>query len=177
MIKRLCLALGLLAIATMLSSCGENYPGPNYDTPEKAIETIENAYRQKDKKKILWCKNFMIEAKFIVPDDPSRLGGNKAMTADQISKMQKINMKILKAKFISDLDAGIPEWNGVKSKVTNVRKLTDDMVVVSENIVPPNQDVIKSEMFVGKGPLGQWKVLMPYSKEMEDNWMKYYGKD
>ena len=89
--------------------------------------------------------------------------------------MQKMNMMVLKAKFESDLEAGIPEWNGVEAKITGIRKLTDDMVVVSEDIKPPNHDTIKSEMFVGKTPIGQWKVLMPYSKDMEENWMKYYG--
>ncbi|OVE80664.1 hypothetical protein BVY04_05320 [bacterium M21] len=172
--RSLIAALGALAVLA-ISGCG--YPKPDYSTPEKAMESIENAYRQKDIKKILWCKGFQLEAKFIVPDDPSKLGSGKKVTKEQLAMMKDSTIELCKTKFMSDLESGIPEWNGVKSKITNVRELTDDMVVVSEDIMPPDHNTIKSELFVGKDIFGHWKVLMPYSKKMEDNWMKYYGNE
>ena len=62
-------------------------------------------------------------------------------------------------------------------EITKVEKLTDDMVVVHEKIVPPRGKTIRSRMFVGMNDEGEWKVLMPYSRAMADTWVKWYGKN
>ncbi len=147
----------------------------SFETPQQAIESIENTYRMKDKSKILLCKDFILEAKFISPDEPYQMGPGKVISKEDLTKVRILNASLFKTKYMYDLNQeGIPDCTGVTYKITNIRRITDDMTVISEDISGRGQ-FIKSELFVGKNSNGKWKVLMEYSKEMEDNWIKYYG--
>jgi hypothetical protein len=147
----------------------------SFDSPEMAIVSIENAYKMKDRAKILLCKDFNLEAKFISPDEPRQMPPGKVIRQEDLDKVRKMNTQLYKLKYLHDLKDGIPEWNGVKARITDVRKITEDMVVVSEDISGHGQSM-QSEMFVGRAGDGKWKVLMEYSKSMEDSWIGYYGK-
>ena len=159
----------LLLLIVLLPGCGKSYPPADFSSAESALLSIENAYRQKDRELILACKDFYLEAKFVVPEKTGR-------SKEKLDLARKASAMLLEKQWIGYLDQGIPEWNDVEVKITDIEELTEDMVVVTEEIRPPGHDPIPSRLFVGRNDAGEWKVLMDYSEEMADNWMKYYGK-
>ncbi len=169
------LVLSAITLGVYFAFLKKANPPLNFDSPEMAIVSIENAYKTKDKGKILLCNDFDLEAKFISPDEARQMPAGKEMKQEDLDNVRKMNVRLCKLKFLNDLKDGIPEWNGVKARITDVRKITEDLVVVSEDISGFGQS-IQSEMFVGRDGNGKWKVLMAYSKTMEDSWIGYYGK-
>ncbi|MCW8129980.1 MAG: hypothetical protein KIS92_06460 [Planctomycetota bacterium] len=135
-----------------------------FDTPEAALRSIEDAYRRKNVRAILACRDFHLEAKFVVR--------KLSETHPDYAKMLEMNAGLCKTHFLSLLEEeGIPEWNGVGVKVTGKESLPDGMFVMSEELTLPDGSKLPQQSFVGKSKDGTYKVLMPYTDKMRAAWM------
>lgn len=149
--------LGMLALS---GGCNKPSFKPEFSTPENALQSLEDAYRTKNPKNVLICKDFALEAKFF-------LGRSRSVSEDVL--IQHTDM--LKARFEKQLAQGFPEWNGVTARILSKEELPGDMVVITEELDLPDGKKMTQRIFVGKSERG-WKVLMPYSDKRKDAWLE-----
>src|SRR5262245_20369985 len=76
----------------------------DFETPEGALRSIEDAYRRRNISAILACRDFNLEATFIVKRMPE--------SHPEYSKMLAANSKLCRMHFLELIrEHGIPEWN------------------------------------------------------------------
>lgn len=128
-------------------------PVPKADlaTPEGAVLSIENAYRNKDLKAVLKCKDFKIEAQMMFVD----LGMEELADRKTISE----TAKTLEAAFRSEIVACWPDMEGMEIRCTKQTPVSDTVVVVTEiQLLANGKAASESHIRVAKTK-GGWKVL------------------
>lgn len=126
----------------------------NLETPQGAILSIEAAYRSKDIHKIIACKDFKIEAEYMIKYEM----GNKMETSDVI--LDSLS-SVLNTTFENEMKESIPDFNDiVNSQFSRLKKIDDKFVIVEEICTYHDGGTSTQKMVIGKGPDG-WKVLVP----------------
>ena len=160
MIKALSSTVLLIAVL-MLTGCGgggETSSAGGSDiahdrtTPEGAILTLEDAYRAKDLDAALACRDFELEAKFMLEKV-----GDGAFSKDE--EMLKQTAEVLKLGYTAEIGNSFPDFWGVKSVFSNKQpyKGKTDVVQFTETCTSAGGSSVNT-MVVAKTDDG-WKVL------------------
>ena len=151
--------LAALSLVLGLAGCGKSdssaTPGIALDhsTPEGAILCLEEAYRNKDLEAAVGCKDFKIEAKFML----QKLQKELADDAEVLAK----TAEVLELGFRSEMkEKGFPDFRGVESSFPQKAPYEgrEDVVQVTEECRSGNGPVTKNILVVAKTATG-WKVI------------------
>ncbi|MCD4793334.1 MAG: DUF2314 domain-containing protein [Bacteroidales bacterium] len=130
---------------------GEDYFKPNFETPEGAILSIEEAYDNDDLDKAVSCKNFIKEAELML---------KKTLKTEINNDLIDKTAEVLKLSFIKSLqDDGMPKFKNIK-RAFKRQKISDDHFVITEICYYPDGRKSSQRLNTFKTENG-WKVLNP----------------
>lgn len=131
---------------------GEDYFLANFETPEGAILSIENAYIEKNLEKAINCKNFKKEAELMLKENIEE----KIIDNEIIQK----TAETLELSFRKDIKKnGFPKFDKIK-RAFERNFITPEYCIITETIY--YQDWTKSKHDIGVYmENGEWKVLNP----------------
>lgn len=158
------LSLPMLLLTVVLSTgCGEGRApqspadgGANIahdrTTPEGAILTLEDAYRAGDLNAALACRDFDLEAKFMLEKV-----GDGAFSEDE--EMVSQTSEVLKLGYMAEIGKSFPDFHGVTSEFSDKQPYNgrDDVVQLTETCTSTGGSSV-NQMVVAKTDDG-WKVL------------------
>ncbi len=122
----------------------------DFKTPQGAILSLDEAYKSKDISKILNCKNFDIEALYLIKYEM-----RDELTTQAINEISKQ----LRNNFISEMKEQIPDISEIKKKeFVRFKKIDNDIVIINEIDYYTDGTNSSEYVLVGKGKNG-WKVL------------------
>ena len=133
-----------------LFGCGKKAIRADLSTPEGAILSLEEAYRQGDIEKAVACKDFKVEAAHMTRDKPG------FDTPDLIAKIAET----LELAYRAEMKGGFPDMKGVTSTFPKKREYGAGKVVVTEVCRYPDGGTSKQDILVAKTDAG-WKVMIP----------------
>lgn len=119
-------------------------------TPEGAILTLEEAYRERDIEKAVACKDFGVEAAYMLRDKPE-------LRSDEI--LAKL-AETLELAYRKEMSGGFPDMKGVTSTFPAKKNLGNGKVVVTEVCKYPDGGTSKQNLVVANTTAG-WKVIVP----------------
>ncbi|HHC81206.1 MAG TPA: DUF2314 domain-containing protein [Flavobacteriia bacterium] len=130
---------------------GEDYFLSNFETPEGAILSIEDAYDNKDLEKAINCKNFKKEAELML---------KSTVKIDIDNELIEKTAEVLKLSFIKSIqENGFPSFKGVK-RVFNRNFISPEHCVITEICIYPNGNKSSQKLNTYKTD-NNWKVLNP----------------
>ena len=130
---------------------GEDYFLSNFNTPEGAILSIEDAYDSKDIEKAISCKNFEKEAELMLKNTV-KIDIDK----DLINK----TAEVLKLLFIKSIqENGFPNFEGVK-RAFKRNFISPEHCIVTEICIYPDGNKSSEKLNTFKKD-NEWKVLNP----------------
>ena len=130
---------------------GEDYFLSNFETPEGAILSIEDAYDNKDLEKAINCKNFKKEAELMLKN---------TVKIDIDNELIDKTAEVLKLSFIKSIqENGFPSFKGVK-RVFNRNFISPEHCVITEICIYPNGNKSSQKLNTYKTD-NNWKVLNP----------------
>lgn len=133
----------------MIIDEGEDYFELNYDTPEGALLSLEEAYTNNDLEKAVESKNFFKEAELM-------LANMSEITMD--SEILDKTAEVLKLSFIQHMqENGMPNFVGVKRAFLREFK-SEDLCLLTEICTFPDGSKTVDKVNIYKSN-GQWKVL------------------
>jgi hypothetical protein len=138
--------LSLLA----LPGCGNKPFKPDLSTPEKAILSLEEAYRRKDIEAAVACKDFKVEAEHMMKDKPG------LATPEILAKITET----LELAYRAEMKKGFPNCKGVVSTFPSKTDASEGRVIVTEACRFPDGARTTQRILVAKTAAG-WKVLVP----------------
>ena len=130
--------------------CSKDNPPVDLRTPEGAILSLEEAYRQKDIVKAIACKDFQVEATYMMRDKPEL---NSAELRSLIARRLELGYR-------AEMSRGFPIFLGVKSTFPAKREIAGGIVVVTELCQFPDGQTSRRNILVAKTSAG-WKVMFP----------------
>ena len=133
-----------------LFGCGKKTIKLDLTTPEAAILSLEDAYRKADIEMAVACKDFKVEAAYMVRDKPPMQ--DEAIIAKLAG--------VLELAYREQMKGGFPDMSGVTSTFPKKRDYGDGKVVVTEVCLYPDGGTSQQDMLVAKTEAG-WKVLIP----------------
>lgn len=137
------------SVGGMVIDAGEDYFITNFETPEGAILSLEEAYDNKDIESALLCKDFSKEAEILL---------HKSMNIPVSDALITSTTKALKSSFILSLkENGIPDFKGVKRAFKRF-KINEEHYIITKFCYYKDgtTDIQKVHTFkIGK----EWKVL------------------
>lgn len=122
---------------------------PDFDTPEGAILSLEQAFREKDLNKALACKDFYFEAKLMLCK----------MEFGPDEEMIRNTAEVLEASFLKYMEEhGLPDFTGITSAFTRREKIDDKYWVITEVCFYPDGGTSEQRLNTYHTAQG-WKVL------------------
>ena len=145
-----------LLIATMTSTfLSKLFAGsPDYSvdlsTPERAVHSLEEAWRANDIEKAVRCKDFRGEAEQILRDKPAEVRAEDIIvqTAQVLEQSYRTEIKT----------SGFPKMQGVTSRFVAKRELSPDRVELTEQFRFPDGSTHTEKVQVRHTKDG-WKVI------------------
>lgn len=129
---------------------GIDYFKADFDTPEGAILSLENAYDEQDIDKAIACKDFYTEAEQML----SKM--NSSIIDEDIIKQ---TAEVLELSFIKNIEEnGWPQFNGLKRAFTNREKIKEDYWIITEVCWFPDGDKSVQKLGTSKTSDG-WRVV------------------
>jgi len=121
-------------------------------TPEGAILTLEDAYRAQDLEAALACRDFELEAKFMLEKV-----GDGAFSKDE--EMVNQTADVLKLGYTAEISNSFPDFRGVNSTFSDKKPYNGnaDVVELTETCTSASGSSV-NKMVVAKTDDG-WKVL------------------
>ena len=134
----------------VLFGCGKELIKADLTTPEGAILLLEDAYRRGDIERAIACKDFKVEAAYMLRDKPA-LSSNEVLTklAETLELAYRVQLK-----------KGFPDMKGVTSTFPKKKDVGDGKVVVTEVCRYTDGGTSKQDILVAKTDTG-WKVMIP----------------
>lgn len=145
---RLASAITIVSLLSLFG-CGKRTIRADLTTPEGAILSLKEAYRQGDIEKAVACKDFKEEAKHMMRDRPG-------LGSDQV--LAKL-AETLELAYRAQMKGGFPDVNGVTSTFPKKRDLGGGKVVVTEVSRYPDGATSKQDILVVKTDAG-WRVMI-----------------
>jgi hypothetical protein len=146
--------LGMLSGALLFTLGCSKHNQQDLSTPEKAILSLEDAYRAKDIEAAIRCKDFFAEAKLMLDALPNLNG-----QADD--KLIAETAKVLELSFRKEMKTnGFPVFSGVTSRFPKVEPYREGIVVVTEECSHPDGSTTRQRLLVSRANDG-WRVLIP----------------
>jgi uncharacterized protein YegJ (DUF2314 family) len=124
-------------------------------TPEGAILSIEDAYAEQDLERVISCKNFEMEATFMLAKNKAldRLANDRMIIAE--------TAKAFKLNFIKFIDEnGFPNFNNVQRAFSKREFVNPDLCIVTEVCRYADQTKSIERIYCGRGD-NQWYVMNP----------------
>ncbi len=132
---------------------GEDYFKPDFETPEGAILSLEEAYSNNDLDKAISCKDFNKEAGLML---------GKTLNDDSMDDLIEQTAEVLRLSFIKSIqEHGMPNFENVK-RAFKRQKISDEHFVITETCYYPDGRKSLEKLNTFKTP-GGWRVLNPES--------------
>lgn len=126
----------------------------NYNTPEEAIISLENAYTNMDLINVIASKDFETEAKIILHRT------NVELNKETI----KETAKLLELSLIEHIEnKGFPDFVNVDRKFSNLNEINDNLFFIEETLIYDNGETYTNMVFVTVEDK-KWKVVMTEEK-------------
>ncbi|GIQ57147.1 hypothetical protein ACHRVW_22770 [Flavobacterium collinsii] len=126
----------------------------NYNTPEEAIISLENAYTNMDLINVIASKDFETEAKIIL------FRSNVELNKETI----KETAKLLELSLIEHIENnGFPDFSNVDRKFSNLKEIDDNLFFIEETLTYDNGKAYTNTVFVTVEDK-KWKVVMTEEK-------------
>lgn len=126
----------------------------NYDTPEQAIISLENAYSKMDIANVIASKDFITEAKITLQRADFEL--NEATIAE--------TAKLLELSLIENIqNNGFPDFTDVKRQFSEIREIDNELYFLEETLEYENGDTYINIVFLTVKDR-KWKVVMTEEK-------------
>ena len=156
----------IILIIYLIFSCNENgwktmenkdnYE-KNFDTPQGAVLCLEDAYRSKDIERILSCKDFSLEAIYMLKYEMENTDDDLMADEEIIDKLAET----LELAFISEMKVSIPNFDGVvKSEFPRMKVIDEKFVILEEVCTYNDGGQSKQKLIVGKNDSG-WRIMTP----------------
>jgi len=133
----------------LLVDAGSDYFKPDFDTPEGAILSLEEAYQTNDIDKALSCKDFYQEAKLILStlDFPIE------------EEMIVSTSEALALSFVSYIEKeGMPDFKNINRAFTQRDKIDENYWIITEVCTYPDGGISVQKLQTYKTAQG-WRVL------------------
>ena len=140
----------MIAFLSVLSGCDKKNIKADLSTPEGAILSLEEAYRQGDIERAVACKDFKAEAIHMLRDKPV------FDTPEGVTKIAEA----LELAYRLQMKAGFPDFKGVTSTFPKKEDLGDGKMVITEVCKYPDGGISTQKIMVIKSETG-WKVMVP----------------
>ncbi len=139
-----------LSLGGMHIDEGEDYFLPNFETPEGAIVSLENAYTERNLDKAMACKDFKEEARMML----SKFG--KEIQREEIIEK---TAEALQLSFMSHMqETGLPSFKGYKRAFIAREKISEKHYIITEVTTSPegSKGIDKLNTYLTDSG---WKVL------------------
>jgi hypothetical protein len=131
----------------------------DFTSPQGAVLCLEDAYRAKDIKKILNCRDFKLTYQYIFKYETSKNFQFLKPEEEVILRTAKDTENL----YINDLKKSIPDFSVViKSEFPRMKIIDKDFLILEEICTLNNGKITKQQLIMGKNTNG-WKMLMPRS--------------
>lgn len=128
---------------------GNDYFKPNFDTPEGAILSLEEAYQKNDIDKALACKDFYQEAKLML----------STLDFPVEEEMIISTSEALALSFVSYIEKeGMPDFRNVSRAFTQRDKVDENFWIITEVCTYPDGGISVQKLQTYKTAQG-WRVL------------------
>ncbi|MBE8726492.1 hypothetical protein [Flavobacterium hungaricum] len=126
----------------------------NYDTPEQAIISLENAYSKMDIANVIASKDFITEAKITLQRADFEF--NQATIAE--------TAKLLELSLIENIqNNGFPDFTNVNRQFSEISEIDNDLYFLEESLEYENGDTYSNIVFLTIKDR-KWKVVMTEEK-------------
>lgn len=126
----------------------------NYDTPEQAIISLENAYSEMDIVNVIASKDFKAEAKIILQRN------DIVLNEDTITE----TAKLLELSLIENIqNNGFPDFTNVNRQFSEIKEINDNLYFLEETLIYQNGETYNNIVFLTVKDKG-WKVAMTEEK-------------
>lgn len=126
----------------------------NYNTPEQAIISLENAFSNKDIVNVVASKNFEAEAKIVLQRTNVELDEE---TIDLTAKLLELSL----VEYI--LNNGFPDFSMVKRQFSELSEIDDDLYFIEETLIYEDGKTYSNIIFLTVED-NKWKVAMNEEK-------------
>lgn len=127
------------------------------DTPDRAIQRLESAYRAQDLEAAVAAKDFRAEAGLMLQSLAHEQAGTPDMSQDQ--EVLTKTAEVLELAFRKQItQEGFPDFSHVNCSIARRAKVTDDLVVVHEICTLSDGRRSGQRLNVARTPKG-WRVL------------------
>ncbi|MFD2938506.1 hypothetical protein [Flavobacterium notoginsengisoli] len=126
----------------------------NYDTPEKAIISLENAFSNKDIVNVVASKDFEAEAKIVLQRTNVELNEE---TIDLTAKLLELSL----VEYI--LNNGFPDFSMVKRQFSELSEIDNDLYFIEETLIYEDGKTYSNIIFLTVED-NKWKVAMNEEK-------------
>lgn len=124
----------------------------NYNLPQEAIHSLEQAYRNKDIQGIVDSKDFIEEAKLVLEQTKINDEYDKDMLTE--------TAKLLKLSLIKSIqEHGFPNFINLETEVYGLQKFRNNIYVVNEKIIYSDGDIYETRIFLSVNN-DIWKVVL-----------------
>lgn len=126
----------------------------NYNSPQEAIISLEDAYTGKDLHGVLAAKNFKAEAKLILEKN----NGDDYDPNDKEALLETATL--LELSLVTQLEKnGFPDFTGVRREFSNLYHIEGDLHAIMEELIYPDDTFFVNKIFLTVNN-GIWKVAM-----------------
>lgn len=126
----------------------------NYDTPEQAIISLENAYSEMDIVNMIASKDFKTEAKIILQRN------DIVLNEDTITE----TAKLLELSLIENIqNNGFPDFTNVNRQFSEIKEINDNLYFLEETLIYQNGETYSNIVFLTVKDK-EWKVAMTEEK-------------
>jgi len=145
-----------LLVIILIGSCKkETTFEKNFDTPQGAVLCLEDAYRSKDMDKILECKDFKLEAVYMLRYEIEGAPDSVKHDEEIINKLTEA----LERAFNKEMKETMPNFDDVvKSEFPKMEKIDDDFVVLKEVCIYDDGGQSSENLIVGKKD-SEWRMI------------------
>jgi len=126
----------------------------NYDTPEQAIISLENAFSKKDIVNVVASKNFEAEAKIVLQRTNVELDEE---TIDLTAKLLELSL----VEYI--LSNGFPDFSMVERQFSELSEIDNNLYFIEETLIYENGETYSNIVFL-TFENEKWKVAMNEEK-------------
>jgi hypothetical protein len=143
-----------IIILLAMAAIPDSHAAADFSTPEGAVLAVEDAYRTGDIEKVIKCKDFTEEARYMFRDKP-QIAKDPAIIAQ--------TAEVLQLSFRTEMrKKGLPNFKGVTSTFPKKEGARDGRVILTEVCRFPDGKSTTQKLLVVKTPHG-WRLVIPVS--------------
>ncbi|MFZ6009920.1 MAG: YegJ family protein [Bacteroidota bacterium] len=123
----------------------------NFETPEGAILCLEDAYDERSLEKVMRCKDFYREAKFLI-ERLKKVPATREIIAS--------TAEALKLSFLTTIENKMPQFKNAHRAFPKREKIRDDIYIITEVCSYPDNSTTTQRLYTCKTEQG-WRVMHP----------------